>query len=140
MNNNIRILTLIMLSLSNISYAADNRLDNKQIFELKTACGKSAFEYYARNKLCNGHGNYINHYNVKLNSCFIHMMASCKADNDSDMFWAESLIEVNENREFGSYIGDRKLVDGKPAMCHVENKQCKNLEEFKELIKPYMSE
>jgi hypothetical protein len=138
--NKIRIVTLIILSISSISYAGDNRLNNKQIYELKTACGKSAFEYYVKYKLCDGHGNYINHYNVKLNSCFIHMMASCKTDNNSDIFWTESLIEVNENKEFGSYIGDVKLIGDKPAMCNVENKQCKSRVEFIELVKPYMSE
>ena len=135
-----RIVPLLMLFLSNISYAADNKFDKKQIYELKTLCGKSAFEYYERNKLCDGHGNYTSHYNVRLNSCFIYMMASCKADKDSEIFWAEDLIDVNENKVIATYLGDNKLIGKRPAMCMVEKKECKNLGEFKELIKPYMNE
>lgn len=136
------ILMIGILSLiTNLSFSADQKLDRKQIYELRKECGKSAVEFSQRWKLCDGKGNYENHYNMKLNVCFIYVTASCTTDKgNDDKFWAESLFDVNENKEYANYIGSGKLVDDKPAMCYAGNNQCKSLAEFRELIKPYMKE
>jgi len=136
------ILLMAIISLSSsMSFAVDKTLDRKQIYELRKECGKSATEFAGRHKLCDGRSGYINHFNIKLNVCFIHMTASCNSDKENDdKFWAESLIDINENKEHATYVGSAKLVDDRPAMCYVGGKQCKSLLEFKELIKPYMSE
>jgi hypothetical protein len=137
------ILAIGILSLiSNISFAVDQKLDQKQIYELRKECGKSAAEFAQRLKLCDGQGGYTNHYNMKLNVCFIYMTASCNSDKGKDdKFWAESLIDVNENKDYANYIGPGQILfDDKPAMCFVGAKHCKSLLEFQELIKPYMNE
>jgi len=134
------LMAIISLS-SSVSFAVDKKLDRKQIYELRKECGKSAAEFTERHKLCDGRGGYTNHYNIKLNTCFIHMTASCNSDNVNDnKFWAESLIDINENKEHATYIGSSELANERPAMCYVVGKQCKKLSEFKELIKPYMNE
>lgn len=120
---------------------ADQKLDRKQIYELRKECGLSALEFSQRVKLCDGKGSCRNHYNVKLNVCFINMSASCDSDKGKeDQFWSESLIDVNENKDYGNYIGKGKIVGDKPAMCFVGSRSCKSLPEFHELIKPYMTE
>ena len=131
----------ILSFITNLSFAADQKLDRKQICELRKECGKSAVQFSQRVKLCDGQGSYTNHYNMKLNVCFIDMSASCNSDKGKDdKFWSESLIDVNENKDYAIYIGPGKIVDDKPAMCHVGEKHCKSLPEFQELIKPYMNE
>lgn len=129
----------ILSFITNLSFAADQKLDRKQTYELRTECGKSAAEFAQRWKLCEGKGSYRSHYNIKLNVCFVYMTASCNTDK-GNKFWAESLIDVNENKEYASYIGPGKTVDDKPAMCFVGEMDCKSILEFKELIKPYMNE
>lgn len=127
--------------IANLSFAADQRLDRKQIYELRKECGKSAVEFAQRWKLCDGKGTYQNHYNMKLNVCFIYMTASCNTDKGiDDKFWAESLFDVNENKEYAHYIGRGISFHDKPAACYAGNDQCKSLAEFLELIKPYMNE
>jgi hypothetical protein len=122
-------------------FAADQKLDRKQIYELRKQCGQSAVEFSRRVKLCDGLGDYKNHYNMKFNTCFIDMSASCDNEKgNGDKFWSESVIDVNENKSYANYIGPGKLVDDKPAMCHVGEKQCKSLFEFQKLVKPYMTE
>lgn len=129
----------ILSFFSSFSFAADQKLDKKQIFELRKECGKISAEFAQRWKLCKGTGNYQSHYNIKLNICFIHMTASC--NEKGNKFWAESVIDVNENKDYATYTGDGKLFDDKPALCSVESAGlCKSLLEFHELIKPYMNE
>jgi hypothetical protein len=49
------ILTIGILSfITNLSFAADQKLDRKQIYELRKECGKSALEYTQRVRLCDG--------------------------------------------------------------------------------------
>lgn len=132
----------ILFFITNLSFAADQKIDRKQIYELKKECGKSAAEFAQRFKLCDGKGGYTNHYNMKLNICFIYMTASCNSDKGKDdKFWAESLIDVNENKDYANYIGPGQiLLDDKPAMCFVGAKHCTSLLDFQELVKPYMNE
>lgn len=131
----------ILSFITNLSFAADQKLDRKQIYELRKECGKSAVEFARRVKLCHGKGGYKNHYNMKLNVCFIDMSARCDGEKgNGDTFWSESVIDVNENKDYANYVGPGKLVDDKPAMCFVGAKDCKSLLEFQELIKPYMNE
>jgi len=134
------VLVLGILSLANnLSFAAEQNLDLKQTYELRKQCGESAVAFARRWKLCEGTATYENHYNRRLNICFILIKASCKSDNDRT-FRGETLIDVDENKEYANYIGDGKLFDDKPAMCYVGNNSCKSYVEFLELIKPYMNE
>ncbi len=127
--------------LTNHSFAADQTLDRKQIYELRKECGKSAVEFAQRWRLCEGKGTYQNHYNMKLNVCFIHMTASCNSDKgNADTFVAESVTDVNENKDYARYIGTGKLLGDKPALCYAGNNRCKSILEFHNLIEPYMKE
>ena len=135
------LLILAFSLMDSTSYAIDKKLDRRQIYELKKECGTSAVEFSGRYRLCDGQSSYTNHYNVKLNTCLIHIKASCSKDKgDESKFWTESLIDVNENKELASYIGSNKFVGDEPPMCYVDGKQCKSLKEFQALLMPYMRE
>ena len=131
----------ILFLITDLSLAADQKLDRKQIYELRKECGKSAVEYAQRWKLCDGKSNYQNHYNMKLNACFIYMSAYCNPDKENEeKYWVQSVYDVNENKEYPTYIGSGKLIDDEKAWCYVGSIHCKSLAEFMELIKPYMKE
>jgi hypothetical protein len=132
---------LLVLIVAKEEIFAEQKLDRKQIYELRKECAQGALEFSQRVKLCDGKGTYKNHYNLKLNVCFIYMSASCDSDKGKDdQFWSETLIDINDNKDYGNYVGKVKIIDDKPAMCFVGNKQCKSLLEFQKLIKPYMTE
>lgn len=122
-------------------FAEQNGIDRKQIYELSKECGQNAFIFSQRVRLCDGKVTYNNHYNLKLNKCFIYMSSSCEGNKSkNDQFYSESLIDVNENKDYGTYIGTGKIIDDKPAMCNVSGKPCKSLLEFQNLIQPFMTE
>lgn len=126
----------------NPSFANDQNLDRKEIYELKNECAMSALEFTKRVKLCDGQGHYTNHYNLKLNTCFVNMSASCdgKKEHEATSFWSESVVDINENKDYANYSGRPGKIDAKPFICSVGEKACKSLLEFQKLIKLYMEE
>jgi hypothetical protein len=135
----------ILFLVANISIAADKGLDRKQIYELRERCGKNAAEYFPRSTLCGGtERSYTNHYNVKLNVCFIDVKETCGAKHagtNGKLKFAEYLIDIDENKEYGTYYGLAGSIDNKSTiMCKVGELDCENVEKFWKLIKPYMTE
>lgn len=135
----------ILVLSTNLSFAADQKLDRKQIYELRKECGKSAAEYTKRFNLCGGTDrSYTNHYNTKLNICFIDMKETCSdehTEKDGKLMFMESLFDVDENKEYATYYGFALASDEKSKiMCSVGDKNCKSVLEFWKLIKPYMEE
>ena len=120
---------------------ADQKLTRKQIYELRQECKKRAADFARMWQLCDGTSSYQNHYNKKLNICFINMKALCDLGNDIDKHsWIETLTDVSNNNECGNYVGSGGLFDDKLAICKVGNIQCNNLSDFWKLLKPYMEE
>lgn len=74
--------------------------------------------------------NFTNHYNKKLDRCFIRVTFYGK--NHSE--YLVQLCDVFEGTVIGAFssIGD--------GIGHVGNKTCKSMDEFEALIKPYMEE
>lgn len=101
-------------------------------YDLQEKCGKRSEEWVK--KEYNGVSftyNYKNHYNKKLNKCFVivHYLVG------SDYF--EFLYDVNENNELGSIS---KMNKGMSTSCYISGKECKSKEEWDLLVKPYMEE
>lgn len=46
------LISILALAMFNEEISADQKLDSKQIYELRTACGKSAVEFAQRWILC----------------------------------------------------------------------------------------
>lgn len=90
--------------------------------------------------------SYENHYNEKLNKCFIEIRNSTPS-SDGRMVVSRNVSDALEGKVFGEYIWQsdkvKKYWEVAPLMCKVtlpsrEDRLCKSEDEFKELLKPYL--
>ena len=94
---------------------------NKKYKGGKTQTSKGVSIYY----------DYENHYNKKLNKCFMLI------DERSVMGSMIKLMDVNENKLYGSCrVGKNENLES----CHFLRKSCKTYEEWVLRVKPYMEE
>ncbi len=110
--------------------------------ELQEKCAKQALEAYRlsgwdKNLLA----SFSNHYNEKLNKCFV-LIGETHAGGNS-----ESLQDAFEGKVFGFYMWlvkkDKKYWEVPPFRCEVtlisgEKKTCESSDEFDDLVKAYM--
>jgi hypothetical protein len=91
---------------------------------------------------------YENHYNSKLNKCFI-MVQNTDATYSPTIWTHKSLLDAYEGKAYGEYswhtVKNKKYWEVPPFMCKVvlptgEDHFCKSDEEFEELIKVYMQD
>jgi len=114
-------------------------------YDLQEKCRKSASEFFATHF---GSGNtnddygrtidtYMNHYNKKLNKCFI-LIDEKVYPKDQLIHMTESriLFDANENKEYGSA---GTMNDGS-FYCDMLNKECCSINEWNTLLEPYMEE
>ena len=103
------------------------------IYQLEEKCGKRAAEIHAAHfpDAADAHNiyDYENHYNTRLNKCFIVETTTTFAKGAT----IKTIIfsDVNENKGYGTFD---------PITCEVEGKTCHSLQEWQALIKPYMEE
>ena len=122
----------------------------KDEYELQERCGKRAEEVFKR-EFGNGISNtkdsqsmsgYENHFNKKLNKCFVllrttiftHKTKKEGATTSSDIV----LYDINENKQYGTFFKTRN--DDKTVICSVSEKICHSESEWDAQIKPYMNE
>ena len=107
-------------------------------YELQERCGKQTSEFFKKEY---GNGittvgkeqmmsGYQNHYNKKLNKCFIIITSTSKSMR------LKNLFDFNENKELGTFVENKYL----PMNCRVFEKKCKSEEEWDSLVKPYMED
>ncbi len=84
---------------------------------------------------------YRSHYNSKRNACLYLQIVTgtSKAKNQAPVqVTMQTLFDFNENREIGTfYKRDRDTVT---FACKVDEKSCTTLEEWQQLLKPYMED
>ena len=92
--------------------------------------------------------SYYFHYNKKLDKCFIHVgfyLGLTKKTinrNDGktiilrDRHWMVALYNVFDSK----MIGNCDYIDTETQECWVEKTKCKTIEEYENIIKPYMEE
>jgi hypothetical protein len=108
----------------------------KEVYELQERCGRRAEQIFEKDFPANdrkGLETFENHYNVRLNKCFIL--------EDNTVFTADAgksyksklltLIDVNDNKIFASFS---------PLNCDIGSTKCRSEEEFRALIRPLMEE
>jgi hypothetical protein len=87
---------------------------------------------------------YQNHYNRKLNRCFMHVWPDLYPDQElkySQLGEAEEyLIDVNEKQRYGVIEIVTSVVLDPKHTCYVSEKKCIQISEWRALIKPYMEE
>jgi hypothetical protein len=128
----------IMLSLTLFSSSYAGSI--KEEYELQERCAKSAADSFK--KLYRNEGiltHYSNHYNKKLNKCFILMISTTlpkvKQEHPS---LSKLLYDVNEQKEYASFF---MFTDSKEIInCTVLGRPCSSQSEWDTLIKPYMEE
>ena len=91
--------------------------------------------------------DYTNHYNRRLNKCFV--MFDTSQWHGSGFTVYKSVLDAFEGRGYGEYFWsnprDKPAWEVKPTVCRVtllsgEHKDCESVEEFEQLIKVYMEQ
>lgn len=128
---------------------------DKVAYELRERCGKQASAEFKREfgvagKPITQSGttslyNFQNHYNSKLNACIYLLRSngfetarSKKPGESAKAHEMQALIDLNENREIGSYFKFSDAVA--PIQCEVAGRTCQSKVEWEGLIKPYLEE
>jgi hypothetical protein len=172
----VAIASLFLLTFFGNAYAAPN----KEEYELQERCGKRAGEYFAsglktrvlftENDKTTNVVTYRNHYNGKLNKCFIlvTIMETPKSEKESNLNHRDlsdilnkdnslkimpkdkqtssiSLTEVTEElwdiNENSLYGIFSKIDDNdKPSQCKALSKACLSETEWRLFVEPYMKE
>lgn len=144
------LLVMFGLFLFNIAYAASV----KDEYELQERCKKSVDAWFQ--KEWNGRGihedkdfvtmvDYQNHYNKKLNKCFVLVTTTVvnKKNKNSDRHFV--LFDINENKQYGDFFTNWKslYIDGVGWVLDIKNPneiRCRYKGTWDELVKPYMKE
>ena len=118
--------------------------DRKVDYQLQESCGKSSRELFTERY---GNGllqidnqniivSYKNHYNKKLNKCFILLKSETVVKREI----IQTLItlgDLNENKEYGRF---QFTKENQFVGCVLLEKECKSESEWDLLVKPYMEE
>ena len=97
--------------------------NKKDDYELQDKCKKSSEELFNREWKNIEHSSYQNHYNKKLNKCFISYR------NLSSGF---GLIDIQEHKPIGGCLTN--------GSCYMLGKGDIKIDEWYKLVKPYMEE
>jgi len=116
--------------------------------ELQDRCAKQALleyrlEGYEKEKLA----AFTNHYNPKVNKCFMRVDNTDTTTQRGIIIVSKTLSDAFEHKEYGQYFwrtdGKKKYWEVEPYMCSVtlpsgEKKTCHSDDEFDTLTKVYM--
>ena len=123
-----------------------------QQYELHEHCGQLAKTYFKKNFDDDVNGgfadtedgwtitNFQNHYNPTLNKCFFIGKRYDFIRHTLTGSLNISLVDLNENREFGRFILSNPVNNKSPSACNVAGKTCHSEADWKDLIKPYMED
>jgi hypothetical protein len=113
-------------------------------WEKEQQCSKSAADFFNGSTLSesNVSAGYDNHFNHKLNKCFIFVKKT--SSQGGSLFLYKILMDVNggTSSALGEY--DKEVRTGvadymvKPFVCRMLDKYCKTDEEFDAFVKSYM--
>jgi hypothetical protein len=99
-------------------------------YELQEACARRAKERFSQ-EFDSVRYAYQNHYNRKLNKCFIWVWSLNGAR-------VQYLYDANEKQDYGMIIIG--LAQPKDFRCRILKKSCNSEAEWDAFIKPYMEE
>jgi hypothetical protein len=126
-----------ILVLSNAPTIATAQPD-KVAYELQERCSQRATELFGRDFADNNGGSqatghFENHYNSRLNKCFMIEESTSYARDNGKLTAIRILIllDVNENKTYATFD---------PITCDVQGTTCHSEEEWKKLTKSLMEE
>lgn len=120
--------------------------EGRNLLDLQDRCSQQARLYFkSQGPWDNGTiTSYTNHYNQRLNKCFIQLNAT--AFSKGSIFVSVFINDAFEGRDYGEYHSMAKYPEEAPAMCTVTSlpaaqaTTCHSQKEFDELIKQYMEQ
>jgi len=126
---------ILLISLP-VPLVAAHGQSRKEIYELQERCGKSATEMFDRDfpkEDRKGLEVFENHYNVRLNKCFILEENTLITREQGKTYQTKllTLDDVQDNKVDGSFSS---------LNCDVQETKCRNEQEFRALIRPYMED
>jgi hypothetical protein len=131
--------SLVVAAVSGLISGAHAQPD-KLLYELQDRCGKRAAEVFEKryaeiSKDRDSHStvDYENHYSARLNKCFFVL----KLSSFSDSIRGLVLIDLNENREIGSFSIAEPIHDWK---CRFQGRNCRSEQEWRELARPFLED
>lgn len=139
------ILICLFLLLPSNTYSSSINED----YELKEKCGKTSREYFEKkhgngivnNEVLQTRLSFENHYYKKMNICFFLSSSNGfmkdKNGNLTERIIGKILLDVNENKTYGSFVSGSK---SSVVACEVMGNICKTESEWDLLVKPYMEE
>lgn len=124
-------------------FSEDRKMENcKADYQLQEKkCENKCEEYFKKqygNGILNGGKRtvtYQNHYNKKLNKCFIMLTTNFIIEKYKMSYKEKFLFDVNYLRDYAFFYNS-----GKFTFCDVERNKCNSEEEWVSLVKPYMEE
>lgn len=124
-----------------------------QDLDLQAKCSKDARTWFNENWQADKDTitlNFLNHYNVKQNKCFIlvewHYKSHLAAPGGESWTKDIQLNDVYENSKYADF-SENHYTYTKPQYsnaqevitCDVNGEQCKTADEFRALVRPFMS-
>ena len=120
-------------------------------YDLQSKCSRDAKTWFNENW---GTGdkntmllNYSNHYNKTMNKCFIIVEYHYSVGESSSLWTNDiTLWDVYENVQYGTFVQNHS-VTYKPEVkteellisCEVYGTKCKGIEDFNNLVRPYLN-
>ncbi len=141
------LILFVFLCVSSIS-CADNQKKKKENLEMQVMCSKGSKDFFNKNypeslfvdpeEVSKG---YTNHYDSKLNKCFIRIFTARFSGPVGSRTLSEvtSLYDVYEDKEYATLRSYLNQGNNTPYYCKVLGKDC-NEKDFQNLIKLYMEE
>jgi hypothetical protein len=118
---------IILLILFVLVFFEGCSYDRKVDYELSEKCEIKTEEFYKRNYADSNSWLYENHYNKKLNKCFILVTNSIKRE--------KNLYDVIESKLYGRFVHSENGIT-----CSVLGNKCNSGKEWDSLVKPYMED
>ena len=112
--------------------------------DLQAKCSEQAHQAFAQMGYRErGITNYENHYNPKLNRCFIYVRGMDLRSSPGTVLSFGYVLDAFEGKRYGEYIQPSGKVEEPPWACSVtlvsgETKTCRTLREFSQLVRAYI--
>jgi hypothetical protein len=112
-----------------------------QAFEPMVACSKAATAYFNNmDQDADIRYGYSNHYNIRLNKCFVILISEGKAD-DGSAYSSSSFVDLYEHLVSGHFTSwTRDGAQAHTPACDFTGATCKTRADFDALIKPLMTQ
>ena len=133
----ILILLVFLLSLlfSSSVFSQDKKeLSTKELYELSEKCGKYCAEEFKKSFGTEGmksgedgitNNMYSNHYNKKLNKCFMMLKSwYLPKEKDAKVIDTQTLIDIVENKEMATLTVQKDKSQGRILNCSILDHYC----------------